>query len=270
MKNKKRIITILADLAMLGLDVLSLYSLMFNRESLSNLGVAAAATMLFISVPLFFYINYLSFGKKLTFEDDENNVNNFDTRHEFEAALTKFKSNRILRNLAEAAIRQLYTLDKKQSTIELVVRQNFSQDVSEFEVVNQVLEDSKEAVYSNMREIINRMTIFGGTENYGGTGLSAKVAAEKNRMLSGHVEFITTVLNNNEIIFLELDKLMIEITKMNGKSQEDDISKIQGIVQSLQMLHDADSSEYEEIAKKYDSVDVPELAGSSGRMGGKL
>jgi hypothetical protein len=59
---------------------------------------------------------------------------------------------------------------------------------------------------------------------------------------------------------------MVEITRMSKAdgSGEKEIAKIRDIVSSLQMLHQADSSEYDKIAEAYDDVQIPELQNGKG------
>jgi hypothetical protein len=239
---------------------------MMFHEGNSSLATALLSTVLFISVPLFVYLNYMAFSFGNSGEEEGLNVNELDTTGEFTQAFMTYRGNQMLGRYAESAIRQIYSLDKKTATIEQVLRQNFSQGLEEFDVVNQVVTDSREAVYSNMREIINRMTIFEGFTAYQSGSMDGAVLAEKQRMMKEHIDFILSVLNNNEIIFLELDKLMVEITRMSKAdgSGEKEIAKIRDIVGSLQMLHQADSSEYDKIAEAYDDVQIPELQNGKG------
>lgn len=263
MNRKSKIMkAILFDVILLGVDCVSLYTMMFGKDN-SSLLTAFLATVLFISVPLFVYFNYSAFsaGPKPLEDEQAVNVNDLDTTAEFAEAFAPYKGDKILDRYAETAVRQLYSMDKKTSTIEQVLMQNFSQGLSEFDVVNQVVSDSRCAVYSNMREIFNRMTIFEGVTSYHSGNVSGTIMAEKQRMMNEHIDFIVSVLNNNEIIFLELDKLMVEITEMSRTDTDPDreIQKIQDIVSSLKRLHNADSSEYNRIAEAYDQVQVPEL-----------
>ena len=255
---------IIIDIAALVIDGFMFYWLIFDNPG-SNLATAVMITILFISIPVVVLVTYSSSSIVSTINRNRN-VDELDSTPEFEEAFARFKRMPVLQRFADTAVRQTHTLDKKTATIEQILRQNFGKGLAEFEVVKLVTEDSAAAVYANLREIYNRMTIFEGIDTFQTASLSQTIQAEQNRMKNEHINFIMTVLNNNEIIFLELDKLMVELTSMRrfGGNSDDDIQKISDIVRSLKKLHDADTSEYDQIAQEYDSVEIPELQTDTG------
>ena len=211
-------------------DALALSKLIFDKNN-SHFEIALFSTLLFISVPIFFYYNF----NKIIKDRISYTMDQLDEDDEFIFVLNEFANTKCFSEIVDTLKIQIKKRQDKSQSINKLIRQNFNDDASGFVSVNKILEESKSIIYQNSRDIINIMTIFDDkASNNSNSILDNNIKKEKKDIWIVQFDVIKKLINSNEVILLEIDKLMVEMTKISGrKCNENEINNIKDIIKSL-------------------------------------
>lgn len=184
----------------------------------SALATALGCTVLFVGAVLFFYGNY----KLLTEKERMVQTKEIDSPEECAAALRLHRNKKTFAETIDLLIEQIERIEKKQQTITDILLQKFSPTEISFQKFQAVVTEVGEIFYINIKSIINRLNAF-DEEDYlfftgkkGGKALSEDFKKEKLSVYNEYITFVSDASHQNEQILLKLDKLLLEISKLNS------------------------------------------------------
>lgn len=236
MKKNKALGLVATDIILMALDVGAILGLLYLERK--PIIVAGLMTVIFISIPLFFYLNFtaISDNKKTDYL-----IEDLDEDEEFIAVFNRFKKSPALSDKVNVAIEQLNRLDNKAQIIEKVLLQNYNEGLGEFASISGVIDDTREIIYKNMRNIVNQMTILDENdlnEVYNSSNISNNIKVEKRKNFNNKIYVIRDLLDKNEYVLLEIDKLIDASANSTGKNTSSkDLDKIRDIVGALVELN---------------------------------
>ncbi len=197
---------------LLGLSVLS-GNIITTALSLTTLGMSTLA---------FFYGNYkiLTAPEKIAVYNEENLIEEQD----YVQALKENQSKKIFSDDIELAISQIERLKQKNGMLDTLLAQEFSSTEMSYARFKQIISSVVDLFYSNVRSIINRLTIFDYSEYTNVKsgklrGLTKEQTDAKLKMFDEHVAYINNKIDNNENILLKLDSLLLEVSKLDEVSE---------------------------------------------------
>jgi hypothetical protein len=120
---------------------------------------------------------------------------------------------------------QLERMRKKQATLFHVLNQRFDPNELSYKKFASVILTVEKLFYLNVRSVLNRLAVLDGSElDHAGrresARLSSKLLQEKTNMHQEHLAFVRSSLDANEEILLKLDKLLMEISRLDGLEPE--------------------------------------------------
>lgn len=207
-----------------GLLGLSLFSgnIITTALSLTTLGMSTLA---------FFYGNYkiITAPEKIAVYNEENLIEEQD----YVQALKENQSKKLFADDIELAISQIERLKQKNEMLDTLLTQEFSSTEMSYARFKQIITSVIDLFYSNVRSIINRLTIFDYSEYTNVKsgklrGLTKEQMDAKLKMFDEHVAYINNKIDNNENILLKLDSLLLEVSKLEEVS-ESEIENLEAI-----------------------------------------
>lgn len=185
--------------------------------SSSILSTALGMTLIIMSVVVFFYGNYSLLSTKafsLAIEE-------IDTPEEYVSALKNEKDKYTFANTIDILIGQIERMQKKKETVLEILNQKYSKADISFQRINSALNEVEYVFYLNLKGIINRLKSFDEeeyqriTHNLAGQ-FSQSIINNKMQLLKEYVQYINKNAEYNEEIILKLEKLLFEISKLDG------------------------------------------------------
>lgn len=148
------------------------------------------------------------------------------TREDYEEAFSRYKRVRALENEIRIALEQLNSIDKKKSTLLEVLHQRFDPNEMSYKKFASVIQEVEKLFYLNLRSILNRLQVFDEAdfERVMGQKQAAfkqEILQEKTNLYKEFLAFVRGSLGTNEEILLKLDKLLLEISRLNGLDPAD-------------------------------------------------
>jgi hypothetical protein len=202
------------------------------------LSISAAWTAVFLSAAVFIKWNSKLLKKRETRYLVQNINSLDDCIPVFKEAILHgdiFDEN-ILKN-----IEQIKRFNRKHDTIKDILLQKFSADEMSFQKFSGVIHDIKEAVYMNMRSILNKISAF-DVEEYESMQhkdtYDDELAREKAGVYNEFIAFVNNATRTNEEILLKLDKMLLEISKYNSL-EDGDIKKLPAILEIDELIKNA-------------------------------
>lgn len=181
------------------------------------LATASGVTLLFISVLVLIYGSYILLFKPSVVLP----VKQIRTHEDYVEALTHYRRIKALEDNISVALEQLDRMRKKKDTLLDVLNQRFDPMELSYKKFASVTEEVEKLFYLNVRSILNRLNVFDETEfnsvmNHKPTSFSQKLMQEKREMYNEYLSFVKSSLGTNEEILLKLDKLLLEISRLDS------------------------------------------------------
>ena len=228
------------NLAIIIINILLFSKVFFGLSLLSGntFSISAAWTVVVASVFAFIKGNSVIMEKKETRMLTQNIHSLNDCVSVFRAAIHNgdvFDEN-ILKNLD-----QIKRFGRKRNTINDILLQKFSADEMSFQKFNSVLHDVEDALYMNMRSILNKISAF-DVEEYEvmqRKGFSPdEFSQEKLAIYNEYIHFVNQATKTNEDILLKLDKMLLEISRYNSL-EDGDVQKLSAIIEMDELIKNA-------------------------------
>ncbi len=148
-------------------------------------------------------------------------VREIKTHEDYVEALQRFKHMRTLEEDIALALEQLERLRKKKATLLGVLNQRFDPSELSFKKFDSVTYEVEKLFYLNVRSILNRLGVFDESEyknvmNQKSNKFSSKLQQEKFNLYNEYITFMKSSLGTNEEILLKLDKLLLEISRLDS------------------------------------------------------
>jgi membrane protein implicated in regulation of membrane protease activity len=152
---------------------------------------------------------------------------------DLEGALKQFKGVKSLAQEIALAMHQLERMSKKQETLRSVLNQRFEPSGLSFQKFAYTTQEVEKLFFHNIRSMINRLHVFDEDEfqsiaKQNTSQLSPELLQEKRTVYKAHISFIKTSLHMNEEILFKLDKLLLEITRLDSL-ETGDIGQMPGM-----------------------------------------
>lgn len=183
----------------------------------SALSTAFGVTILFVSVLVLFYGSYvLLFKSPVVIPVKEIKIHD-----DYVEALFHYKRIRGLSNDISIGLEQLDRMKKKKDTLIHVLNQRFEPTELSYKKFTSVTTEVEKLFYLNIRSMLNRLTIFDEVEfekamNQKSSTISQKLQQEKINIVNDHISFMKSSLSSNEEILLKLDKMLLEISRLDS------------------------------------------------------
>lgn len=143
-------------------------------------------------------------------------IKNLQNGHDLEEALESLMQFRPLRDDAQTAIHQLRNMKRKKEHLASVLASRFSPTELSGQKFSGVIADVESLFYTNVRNIINKMSIFDDVEYRACQNRNDRVAIERKELYAQFFSYIGESLSINDEILLDMDKLLIELTRLDN------------------------------------------------------
>lgn len=148
-------------------------------------------------------------------------VKQLQTYEDYVQAIVRYKHVKSLRDDISLALEQLERMRKKQMTLFQILNQRFDPNELSYKKFASVVLTVEKLFYLNVRSVLNRLSVFDESELDGArrrdsARLSTKLLQEKANMHNEHLAFVKGSLEANEEMLLKLDKLLTEISRLDG------------------------------------------------------
>ncbi len=180
---------------------------------------AFGATAIFMSVIVFVFGNY-----KLLIEKERKIIqaSEIKTAEDCIDALNQNYDKRIFEKDIATILEQIEMFKKKRETIKEVLLQKFDITEMSYSKFDGVISDIEDFFYINIKSIINKLNAFdekdynrirkGGAEKK----FSKEFILTKMRIYDEYISFVKKATEDNEQIILKLDKILLELSKLNS------------------------------------------------------
>ncbi|AOZ94511.1 hypothetical protein PNBC_02800 [Paenibacillus crassostreae] len=181
------------------------------------LSTAFGVTLLFVSALVLLYGSYsLLFKSPIVIP-----VKQIKTREDYEDALMHYRRVKPLEKDITLAFEQLERMAKRKDTLLNVLNQRFESTELSYKKFASVTEEVEKLFYLNIRSILNRLNVFDESEyervmNPKATSFSKELLLEKKKVYNEYLSFIKSSIGSNEEILLKLDKLLLEISRLDS------------------------------------------------------
>jgi hypothetical protein len=183
----------------------------------SALQTAFGVTLLLASALVLLYGSYsLLFKQPVVIP-----VKQIKTHEGYVEALIHYRRVKALQGDISLAVGQLDRMKKKKETLINVLDQRFDRAELSYKKFSSVTDEVEKLFYLNVRSILNRLNVFDESEfesvmRHKTTKFSPELLQEKTNVYNDFLSFMRTSLGTNEEILLKLDKLILEITRLDS------------------------------------------------------
>ena len=136
---------------------------------------------------------------------------------------------------------QIKRFTRKRNTIKEILLQKFSESEISFQKFNAVLEAVENAVYMNMRSILNKIAAF-DVEEYETMQRqdfrNVDFPEEKMAIYNEYISFVDSATKTNEEILIKLDKMLLEISRYNSL-EDGDAQKLPAMIELDELIQNA-------------------------------
>ncbi|MBC8079178.1 MAG: hypothetical protein H7X86_02455 [Gorillibacterium sp.] len=212
-----KLMMLILGLALLNIVVLSPGLLGIEIGGDSALGTALGITLLLMSLVVLLYGSYiLLFKPSLATPTKE-----IRTHDDYLDALTYYSHKKALGGDITLAVEQLNRIKKKSETLLSVLNQRFDPNELSYKKFHSVILEVEKLFYLNVRGILNRLGVFDESEfqtttNQRAKQFSQELIQEKTNIYNEYMTFVKGSLEGNEEILLKLDKLLLEISRLDS------------------------------------------------------
>lgn len=183
----------------------------------SALSTAIGVTLLFASSLVLLYGCYSVLTKKPMAVP----IKEIKTHEDYVDALTHYRRIRVLGEDIALSLSQMERIRKKKDTLLDVLNQRFEATELSYKKFASVTEEVEKLFYLNIRSILNRLSVFDESEfesvmSQKATRFSPELLQERRTVYNEYLSFIKSSLATNEEIMLKLDKLLLEISRLDS------------------------------------------------------
>ncbi len=185
---------------------------------ISTFATAFGATAIFMSVIVFVFGNY----KLLIEEEKIIQASEIKTAEDYIDALKQNYSKRTFEKDIATILEQIETFRKKKETIKESLLQKFNSTEMSYSKFDGVILDIENVFYINIKSILNKLNAF-DEKDYNRIrkdGAEKKFSREfiqtKMSIYNEYISFVKNATKDNEQIILKLDKILLELSKLNS------------------------------------------------------
>lgn len=153
-------------------------------------------------------------------------VKQIQSYEDYVEALTRYRSVKALENDMTVALGQLERIGKKQDALLDILNQRFDPAELSYAKFVSVAQEVEKLFYANVKSILNKLQVFDVMEfesvmKPGSTQLSKRITQERTVVYNEYMAFLKNSLSMNEEILLKLDKLILEIARLDSLHPDD-------------------------------------------------
>lgn len=183
----------------------------------SALSTAFAITLLFASALIVIYGSYALLHTKPVVMP----VKQIKTHEDYVEALSHYRRVKVLEGDIILGLEQLERIRKKKDTLMNVLNQRFDPTELSYKKFASVTLEVEKLFYLNVRSVLNRLNVFDESEyerviHKKSTSFSPQLQQEKALVYNEYLSFVEGSLGTNEEILLKLDKLLLEISRLDS------------------------------------------------------
>ncbi|TVX99992.1 hypothetical protein FPZ45_12915 [Cohnella terricola] len=158
-----------------------------------------------------------------------------ETREDFLSALAPYSRIRALAEDVSLTLEQIERMDKKKATLLKVLQQRFDPVEMSFAKFASVADEVENLFYLNIKSVLNRLIVFDESEyervmTRKSARYSPKLLQEKTAFYTEYMAYIKNAIGTNEEMLLKLDKLLLEISRLDS-IEPDDIERMPAILE---------------------------------------
>lgn len=181
------------------------------------LSTATGITLLFASALALLYGSYVLLFKPPVAIP----LKQIQTHDDYVESLFRYRRVKALEADIPFALEQLERIVKKKDTLFHVLNQRFDPSELSYKKFASVIQEVEKLFYLNIRSILNRLNVFDESEfnsvmNQTSTRFTQRLLQEKKNMYNEFLAFVKSSLSTNEEILLKLDKLLLEISRLDS------------------------------------------------------
>lgn len=178
---------------------------------------AFGITFLLASILGLTYGSYVLFFKTLVLPP----IKQLKTPEDYAEGLSRFKRVSPFERDISFALGQLERIKKKIDTLLNVLNQRFDPSEMSYKKFNSVTSEVENLFYLNVRSLLNRLHVFDESEfecvmDQQSTRFSSQMRQEKVKVFNEYISFVKNSIDSNEEILLKLDKLILEISRLDS------------------------------------------------------
>ncbi|RHW38147.1 hypothetical protein D1B31_15335 [Neobacillus notoginsengisoli] len=183
----------------------------------SALEASFGLTVLFVSLVVILYGIYGELFKKIPTVQ----LKELKTNEDYVKALQNYQDIKVLREDIVFALGQELRLKKKKGGLTTLLNERFDKTELSYQKFASVVTEVEKLFYMNIRNILNKVSTFDETEYESVIGkktsrFSKEILREKQELFNEYLSFVKNALNINEEILLYIDKLVLEISRLNN------------------------------------------------------
>ena len=187
------------------------------------LGTAFGSAILFMSVALFGYGNY----KLLAERGEIIQTNEIKTIEDYIAALKRNYDKKTFAGDIDIILEQIERLHNKQETLQDILLQRFNSTELSYQKFAGTIQAVADIFYLNLKSILNKLNAF-DQDDYDRIqkdpayqAFSQEFIATKREVYQEYQSFVKNAIEENEQIILKLDKLLLEISRLDSLETEE-------------------------------------------------
>ncbi|ALC90575.1 hypothetical protein AM500_12850 [Bacillus sp. FJAT-18017] len=182
----------------------------------SALETSFGLTAMLVSLIVILYGIYEVLFKKLP----AIHLNELKTNEDYVKALQLYQDIKVLREDILFALSQEMRLKKKKGGLLTLLNERFDKTELSYQKFTNVVSEVEKLFYMNIRNILNKVSTFDETEyesiiRKNTNRFSKEILQEKKELYNEYLSFVKNALNINEEILLDIDKLVLEISRLN-------------------------------------------------------
>jgi hypothetical protein len=199
---------------------------------------AFGITVIIMSVVLFLYGNY----RLLMAEEEIIQPSEIKTTEDYINALKQNYDKKTFAQDIDLILEQMERLQKKQETIRDILLQKFDSAEMSYQKFEGSIRAVEDIFYLNIKSILNKLNAFDEDEynrikkNEAYRTFSKEFIQTKMDIYQEYISFVQKSMEDNEQIILKLDKLLLEISKLNSL-EYDQIEKMSGMKELDELIH---------------------------------
>lgn len=148
-------------------------------------------------------------------------VKEISTHEDYVEALNRYRQVKSLEEFITLALEQLDRIKKKRTTLMNIINQRFDQGELSHKKFSSVTYEVEKLFYLNVKSMLSRISVFDESEYLSmmkgkQSKFSQEILQEKMNVYNEYLSFMKNSLSTNEEILLKLDKLIIEISRLDS------------------------------------------------------
>lgn len=218
MRRLPKLFGLASAIALLDIIVLSPGLLGVRIDGGNALETAFGVTFVFMSVLTLLYGTYAILLRPRR----TASMIALQTSEDYVEALRRHRHTKALRSHIEHALDQIERMNRKHNALSGVLRKRFNPSELSYKRFSNVIYEVHSLFFLNVRGMLNKLAAFDPAEYERFSGeqrpahLSDRLLHERSELYRQYIAYVSGAIGANEEIILKLDKLLLEITRLDS------------------------------------------------------